>query len=437
MIRIYNGHQVSKSTDIHSCPDGYKIWSPRNKNDWKIVYNAMSRGENNYPKNPNLIVDVTHASTNKCGGCGSQAMQSTNAAQNIWQTTDGSAWWLRDTPASHSNWGASEPSGDYGGYCYLRIDKVEPDNVQFKSAKCETKAKDYLCQPIAEGTLNSVGAVSFSCWRCILPTNKHTCNDSCAAICASGSPENCNVAPVPAPGYSAGKLVRVHHGRPVSTNTDKNSCPDGYKIWSPRTKDDWTVVYYAMDKNIANYPKKDSLIIDVSNANNGCGGCGTEAMNSGNAKQSVWKTSDKSAWWLRDSKHNTKPSNDYQAGCYLRITNVDPDNVQFDHGDCAKKSSEYLCQPIAEGNLQLCARVVKFMADLADELYLSTESLVLTKTHVVHSEWGPTQPGGIMSSATTSGAQSKEKNTKKESQRKLRFKCRQVPSSTDKWYYAR
>ena len=379
MIRIYGGHQVSKSTDIHSCPDGYKIWSPRNKKDWETVYNAMGKSKNNYPANANLIVDVTHASTNKCGGCGSQAMQSNNAAQNIWQTTDGSAWWMRDTPASHSNWGASEPSSNYGGYCYLRIDKVEPDNVQFKSAKCETKAKDYLCQPIAEGISNSVVVVSYS-YRCnILSTNKQTCTHLSAAICASGSPEKCKVAPVPAPGYSAGKLVRVHHGKPVSKNTDKNSCPDGYKIWSPRTKDDWTIVYYAMGKDIGNYPKKDSLIIDVTNANNGCGGCGTEAMNSGNAKQSVWKTSDKTDWWLRDTKHNTKPSNDYQAGCYLRITNVDPDDVQFEHGDCGTKSSEYLCQPIASGKSQLYVHVATITVNLADELCLSTKSSLLIK----------------------------------------------------------
>ena len=152
MIRVYNGHEVSKSTDIHSCPDGYKIWSPRNKNDWQIVYNAMGKDENNYPKQNSLIVDVTHASSNNCGGCGSQAMESNNAAQNIWQTTDGSAWWLRDTPASHSNWGTNEPITNYEKYCYLSINKVDPDNVQFKGARCKAKAKDYLCQPIAEGT---------------------------------------------------------------------------------------------------------------------------------------------------------------------------------------------------------------------------------------------------------------------------------------------
>ena len=175
--------------------------------------------------------------------------------------------------------------------------------------------------------------------------------------------------------------MRVHYGKPVSKNTDDNSCPDGYKIWSPRNKNDWTIVYYAMDKNINNYPTKDSLIIDVTNANNGCGGCETEAMNSSNTNQSVWTTSDKSAWWLRDTKHGSKPSTEYNAGCYLHITGVDPDNVQFDNGNCATNSSEYLCQPIAKGISQLYMHVVVFIAHVANYSRLVAKLPVLTKLY--------------------------------------------------------
>ena len=144
MVQISNGHEVSKSTDVHSCPAGYKIWSPRSKKDWTIVYNAMGKDKKNYPAKPSLIIDVTQPTSNTCGGCASQAMNSKNTAQSVWQTFDGSDWWLRDTPAS-------EPSGNYDGDCFLGINKVDPNDVTFSDTKCTLKSKDYLCQPIGAG----------------------------------------------------------------------------------------------------------------------------------------------------------------------------------------------------------------------------------------------------------------------------------------------
>ena len=74
-MRVTNGLKVSKSTQNNSCPIGWKIWSPRNKNDWTIVYNAMGKKLANYPKQPQLIVDVTR-NDNGCGGCDKYAMNS-------------------------------------------------------------------------------------------------------------------------------------------------------------------------------------------------------------------------------------------------------------------------------------------------------------------------------------------------------------------------
>merc|ERR1711934_1353201 len=59
LVRVHNGRRIRKSTEAHSCPNGYKVWSPRNKNDWTIVYNAMKKNINNYPKKPHFIIDVT------------------------------------------------------------------------------------------------------------------------------------------------------------------------------------------------------------------------------------------------------------------------------------------------------------------------------------------------------------------------------------------
>merc|ERR1711981_258598 len=68
--------------------------------------------------------------------------------------------------------------------------------------------------------------------------------------CRSGSASNCKTSTIKTPKYSAGNLVRIHNGRRVRKSTETDSCPNGYKIWSPRNKNDWTIVYNVMKKNI-------------------------------------------------------------------------------------------------------------------------------------------------------------------------------------------
>merc|ERR1719331_3402844 len=257
VVRVSNGIRVRKSTEKHSCPKGYKIWSPRNKNDWIKVYNAMGKNINKYPKKPHLIVDVTRPA-NGCGGCTKYAMKSTSAQQGSWTTTDGSAWWLRDAKYN-------EPNGDYHANCYLNVYDVNPNNVRFNDGNCGHSTTDYLCQMASKKT----------------PSKG----------CASGSSSNCKVTNVVVKGYSAGQLVRISNGRRVRKSTEKNSCPNGWKIWSPRNKNDWTAVYNAMGKNINNYPKKPHFIVDVTRPANGCGGCTKYAMKSNIAQQGSWRTS--------------------------------------------------------------------------------------------------------------------------------------------------
>ena len=162
--------------------------------------------------------------------------------------------------------------------------------------------------------------------------------------CAAGSAANCKVTSIPVPGYSTGNFIqKVTNGLKVSKSTEPNSCPTGWKIWSPRNKNDWTIVYNALGKNFANYPKAPYLIVDVTRSANGCSGCKDHAMKSTVKEQSSWKTSDGSAWWLRDTKY-TEPSGDYHANCFLLVTKADPDNVEFNDGDCGYSSTDYLCQ---------------------------------------------------------------------------------------------
>ena len=163
--------------------------------------------------------------------------------------------------------------------------------------------------------------------------------------CAPGSPEDCIVTDLKLQGYSTGQVVRVTNGKKVSKSTEANSCPTGWKIWSPRSKADWTVVYDKLGKNINNYPMKPQLIVDVTRGDNTCGGCGNHAMKSTVSQQSSWKTTDCSAWWLRDTKY-TEPNGDYHANCYLSVSEVDPDDVQFNDINCGSSSEDYLCQRI-------------------------------------------------------------------------------------------
>ena len=166
-----------------------------------------------------------------------------------------------------------------------------------------------------------------------------------ATQCAAGSPSNCSVQTVPVPGYSAGALIRITNGLAVSKSTQRNSCPDGWKIWSPRNKNDWTIVYDAVKKTKSlDYPKNPNLIVDVTRNQNGCGGCTQYAMKSTVPEQSSWKTSDGSAWWLRDSRWKDLDGN-YYANCYLHVTNPYPKNVKFYGGYCNYHSSDYFCQP--------------------------------------------------------------------------------------------
>ena len=148
-------------------------------------------------------------------------------------------------------------------------------------------------------------------------------------------------------GYSTGDLVNITAGLPVGQAGDRISCPDGYKVWSPRNKADWTAVYSAMDMDINKYPGKSGMIVDVFRTQDGCGDCADYAMNSNVSEQSSWQTSDYSAWWLRDTPYNVS-GDGYKANKLLRVTDVNPNDVKFAFSANPVQQLDYLCQR-AEG----------------------------------------------------------------------------------------
>ena len=142
--------------------------------------------------------------------------------------------------------------------------------------------------------------------------------------------------------YSAGALVKVTNGHDTRRANDKNSCPEGTKIFSPASRADWKTFLAS-----AGVLQKPHFIFDVTRPANGCGGCTSHAMNSANRQQKSWVTSDGSPWWLRSKKYS-EPNGDYHANCYMHFWHGKPKNensVTFNDGNCNYHSRDYYCQP--------------------------------------------------------------------------------------------
>jgi hypothetical protein len=140
--------------------------------------------------------------------------------------------------------------------------------------------------------------------------------------------------------YSAGVVVKCEKCLDVYRSKDKNSCPSGTKIFSPRTRADWkTFLASAVPLRSPHW------IIDVTRPQNGCGGCTKHAMNSGVAAQATWVTSDGSPWWLRSTTYS-QPNGDYIANCYMDLWSKpsNENSITIDDGNCNFHARSYYCQ---------------------------------------------------------------------------------------------
>ena len=237
-------------------------------------------------------------------------MNSGNNKQKSWKTSDGSPWWLRSTRYN-------EPNGDYSANCFLDLwHKPKNENsVTFNDGRCNYHSKSYYCQPI-----------------------------DLSMKPGKGSPASCKCKKVElTSGYSAGMLVRCDQCTTVYRSSQRNSCPTGMKIFSPRTRRDWKTF-------ISSTPpvRAPHFIIDVTRPQNGCGGCTRYAMKSTTPQQATWRTIDRSPWWLRSSRYN-EPNGDYTANCFLdlwRTPHNSENNIVFNDGRCNYRSRSYYCQPV-------------------------------------------------------------------------------------------
>jgi len=162
---------------------------------------------------------------------------------------------------------------------------------------------------------------------------------------AAGSPDECRCELVELQGvYSAGHIVRCDNCLDVHRSTEENSCPNGWKLFSPRDREDWDVLEASLDMSDAGSLHAPHMIVDVTRSENGCGGCRGAAMNSHSDGQSSWRTSDGSPWWLHDTPFG-EPNGDYHANCYLRVS-PRSGSIYFNDANCNYHSTNYLCQPV-------------------------------------------------------------------------------------------
>ena len=155
-------------------------------------------------------------------------------------------------------------------------------------------------------------------------------NHVCAVDwCTEQSPGECKLEWIQLKAeYSAGMLVKVTNGMPTRKVTESNSCPLGWKIWSPQNKADMIAV-----RKSTSLPADPHAVVDViRKSNNHCTGCVGLPMNSGVSQMSSWQTLDGSAWWLSDIKHEY-PNGKYGKYCYLQLKSVTTDgDITFADG---------------------------------------------------------------------------------------------------------
>jgi len=302
LLKCVDCLDVRRTTDKDSCPSGTKLFSPQSREDWATMFasGAVSL------RAPNWIIDITRPQ-NGCGGCTKNVFNSGNSNQKSWVTADKTAWWLRSTSYN-------EPNGDYHANCYLDLWHApkDADSITWNDGNCNYHAKSYYCQP-----------------------NKLSLTPK------AGSPSGCVCKKVEMAGtFSPGALLKCTSCLDVHKATQKNSCPEGTKIFAPRTREDWQSFI-----NSAGPLRSPHWIIDITRPQNGCGGCTGHAMNSAVSAQATWKTADGAPWWLRSSRYN-EPNGDYHANCYLDLwqTPANSDSVTWNDGNCNYHSNAYYCQ---------------------------------------------------------------------------------------------
>jgi len=159
--------------------------------------------------------------------------------------------------------------------------------------------------------------------------------------------------------YTAGALVKCTKCRPIQSTRDKDSCPEGTKLFSPRSELDWKTIYSStelmhqgMDMN-----KTDFLIVDVTSQHPVHSS--PMPMDSALPMGRIFQTKDHSPWFLRSTvlmdngtMQPTGGHKGYEKGCYIGVYLNTPEsperNLTFAAKRCLPPQDSYYCQPQKE-----------------------------------------------------------------------------------------
>lgn len=222
-----------------------------------------------------------------------------------------------ETVADDSQFTINYPTIDDMGTC--QVPREYPSTSEYKQAQFANLPE------LAKGRANS-----FEC----------TGVQEISTVPATGSPEGCKCRRITMNGpYSAGPLVKCVNCNDIRRTDDKSSCPDGTKLFSPRSRSDWqSFIASAQPVRAPNF------IVDVTRSAEGCAACEKSSMNSGSSAQKSWGTQDGSPWWLRSSKFEGFTGH-YQANCFMDVlTSKHEDSVTFSSHNCDYHSKSYYCQ---------------------------------------------------------------------------------------------
>jgi hypothetical protein len=141
-------------------------------------------------------------------------------------------------------------------------------------------------------------------------------------------------------------MVKCVNCLDVRRSQEKNSCPMGTKLFSPRSATDWKTFIASAEALEA-----PSFIVDITSPEDFQDGRASQvAMNSANDQleqiAGEWVTSDDSHWWLRSMAYGDQ-GEDYQANCYLGLGVPTPDGegaLTFHNDNCNYHAKSYYCQ---------------------------------------------------------------------------------------------
>ena len=143
-------------------------------------------------------------------------------------------------------------------------------------------------------------------------------------------------------GWRGVDTTPITGGARTYRRTDANSCPTGTDILVLRT-------HAIASKARARYGTGvgPGGIYGIAN---GCGGCGSHAMNSGSAAQTAhWRSVGPSTgapdqpWYLRSNTY-TEPNGDYTQNCWLYLSGwSEGTGYTLNDGSCSYSYTSYVC----------------------------------------------------------------------------------------------